>query len=95
MCTGYSDTLGKIFPVEEAVRTGDKKKLDPFDIFQKPTIPAPPDVTRPQSAKQPDTQPLHRRNQSGGPASSDTLLTGPSGISVAQLRLGGSTLLAG
>lgn len=63
-----------------------------------PDLPPPPEpVKPPQGAKQPDTAPLKRRNTSGGlavPAGS-TLLTGPNGISTAQLNLGSQALLGG
>lgn len=61
-----------------------------------PDPPAPPPP--PQAAKQPDTAPLKKRNAGDSgmalPGAS-TLLTGPSGITNAQLNLGTSTLLGG
>lgn len=60
--------------------------------------PKPPDPPAPpQAPKAPDTQPLRRRNTNGGfavPAGS-TMLSGPSGVSSAQMNLGSSTLLGG
>ncbi len=53
----------------------------------------PPPPTMPQGAKAPDTAPLRRRNRNAGPAGTDTMLTGPSGVTQAQLNLGASTLL--
>lgn len=62
-----------------------------------PTPPPPPPP--PQAAKAPDTTPLRRRSTSaaGGiavPAGS-TMLSGPSGVSNAQMSLGSQTLLGG
>lgn len=59
----------------------------------------PPPPPPPQAAKAPDTAPLKRRNASGSggvalPAGS-TMMSGPSGITNAQLNLGQSTLLGG
>lgn len=58
-----------------------------------PQLPAPP-----QAPKAPDTAPLKRRtNNSGGVAvpAGSTLLSGPSGVTNAQMNLGGQTLLGG
>lgn len=64
-----------------------------------PDIPdPPPPPPPPQAAKAPDTAPLKKRNaDSGGMAlpGGSTLLTGPSGITNAQLNLGTSSLLGG
>lgn len=63
-----------------------------------PDIPDPPaPIAPPQGAQAPDTSPLTRRNDQGGFATpgGSTLLTGPSGISRAQLNLGGASLLGG
>lgn len=60
---------------------------------------APPPPPPPQAAKAPDTAPLKRRNNAGAggiavPAGS-TLLSGPSGVTNAQMNLGSQTLLGG
>lgn len=48
----------------------------------------------PQEAKMPDgNQPTKRRSSSPGAMAASTLLTGPSGIDTAQLKLGKSSLL--
>lgn len=50
----------------------------------------------PQEAKMPDgSSPTKRRSSSPGAMAAPTLLTGPSGIDNAQLRLGKSSLLGG
>lgn len=61
-----------------------------------PPDPPPPPV-RPQEAKAADTTPLRRRNGAGGVAlpGGSTMLTGPSGVTNAQLNLGASSLLGG
>lgn len=73
------------------------KRHEQLGVHQ-PDIPdPPPPIAPPQLAKAPDTSPLKRRNDQGGFAtpSGSTLLTGPSGISRAQLNLGGASLLGG
>lgn len=68
------------------------------DATLNPKIPDPPaPIPPPQAAKAPDTTPLKRRNDQGGFATpgGSTLLTGPSGITRAQLNLGGASLLGG
>lgn len=60
-----------------------------------PDPPAPP--LPPQSPKAPDIAPLKRRSGGAGfavPAGS-TLLSGPSGVTAAQMNLGTATLLGG
>jgi hypothetical protein len=60
--------------------------------------PSPPQLPPlPQGAKMPDTAPLAKRNNGGGPAipAGSTLLTGPSGISNSSLIIGASSLLGG
>ena len=56
----------------------------------------PPPPAPPQAARQPDTAPLRRRNAGGiaVPAGS-TVLSGPSGVTQAQMNLGSATLLGG
>jgi hypothetical protein len=95
---GNNTTFGKINkytdPLGAAIATGDKSKLDPGNFFKKPNIPDPPaPVAPPQAATNPDTTPLKRRNDSSFASGGETLLTGPSGISRAQLNLGGASLL--
>lgn len=62
-----------------------------------PGIPdPPPPQAPPQSAKAPSTTPLRRRNNGGiAMPGGSTMLTGPSGVSNAQLNLGASSLLGG
>ena len=60
-----------------------------------PEVPAPP--APPQAPKAPNTSPLRRRNAGAGfaiPAGS-TVLSGPSGVTQAQMNLGSATLLGG
>lgn len=64
------------------------------------SVPDPePTPPPPQAAKAPDTSPLKRRNASGAGGiampSGSTLLSGPSGVTNAQLSLGGQSLLGG
>lgn len=59
---------------------------------------APPLPPPPQAPSSPDTAPLSRRNAVGASfavPSGSTLLSGPSGITAAQLNLGGQSLLGG
>lgn len=69
----------------------EKVGVHKYDTGDRPDPPPPP--TMPQGAKAPNTTPLRRRNNAGGPAASETMLTGPSGVTQAQLNLGASTLL--
>jgi hypothetical protein len=77
------------------MRTNSKAEERHKQIGVHAAEPPPPPATpvRPQGAKAPNTQPLKRRNNAGGPAYSETMLTGPSGVTQAQLNLGASTLL--
>jgi hypothetical protein len=69
--------------------------------FSKPSIPTPAPAQKPQEAKMPEQAPSgfdpsteearKRAAQAGG--TSNTLLTGPSGVENNQLALGRSTLL--
>jgi hypothetical protein len=62
----------------------------------KPGIPDPPAPPKaPQAAKAPSTTPLKKRNQFGGFAGSETMLTGSNGVDPATLNLGTSSLLGG
>jgi hypothetical protein len=80
-------------------RTNDKAEERHKEVgVHKPDIPDPPPPTPiPQSAKTPSTMPLKRRNADGGFAlpGGSTVLTGPSGIALSQLNLGGASLLGG
>jgi hypothetical protein len=72
-----------------------EKRHDSIGVHQ-PEIPdPPPPIPLPQSSQTPDTGSLKRRNNTGGFAtpSGSTLLTGPSGITRAQLNLGAASLL--
>lgn len=51
--------------------------------------------TPPQEAKQPEMPAGKKRSSAPGAAAASTLLTGPSGIDNAQLKLGKSSLLGG
>jgi hypothetical protein len=106
MCLSAPGNLSEFIPdnPREAVdphnfRTNSdaEKRHEKLGIHQ-PEMPDPPaPVKPPQAGKAPDVSPLKKRNQSGGFAapSGSTVLTGPSGISLAQLNLGGATALGG
>ena len=66
-------------------------------VHQEAPPPPPPLPDRPQGARQADTTPLRRRNGANGVAlpGGSTMLTGPSGVTNAQLNLGASSLLGG
>lgn len=66
--------------------------------ISQPDIPDPPPPTPiPQSARTPNTMPLRRRNADGGFAmpNGSTVLTGPSGVSMASMNLGTASKLGG
>jgi hypothetical protein len=74
-----------------------EKRHKALGVHKEEPPPPPPTPDRPQGAKAPDTTPLRRRNGAGGATlpGGSTMLTGPSGVSNAQLNLGASSLLGG
>jgi len=95
----YVPSLGESIDPHYARTSGYEGKAEDRHTelgVHKPEIPdPPPPIAPPQLAKEADTSPLKRRNNSGGFATpgGSTLLTGPSGITRAQLNLGGASLL--
>jgi hypothetical protein len=91
-----SDTsLGKFSskadPFGAYAATGEKDKLDPINLNNKPDeIPVPPAL---QEAKEPDSMALRRKAR--GNTASGTLLTSPRGIQPGLMNTGGTTLLGG
>src|SRR6187551_2043366 len=79
-------------------RTNDKaeRRHEALGVHQKEMPTPPPPPPRPQGAKAPSSTPLKRRNfGAGGPAGSETMLTGSGGIGQGQMNLGASSLLGG